>query len=217
MTNALTSVSRTSEYVHSEVNVAVPTNSTGVRVSYYTKASSDIQYPATLATVGSYVFRLLDGVTAEIRCNNTQVAVQDITVIEDNRWNLVRFSADFNGAASTGSLEVNGIRVDVTNTDSTVGVSTINIRSLIGKLACIDDIGVNDNTGTIESDFGMPNAIKGFVGGLIEDGDIQNWQQNVASLFPLNYTHVAQGKLLYIPSADKIITYNRSRISKKIN
>lgn len=209
MTNALTATTRTGS-IYSAINVAVPSGSAGIRTSFYTKASDNMVFPTKLADAGPYSFRLLSESTAEILFNNVSAITQDVTIVEDNRWNLVRFSTDFNGSNSTASLEFNGIRVDVSKPDATVGVSSINLYGLSGRLSCIDDVGINDSTGTIPADSGMPNSIRGFVGGLIEDGDIQNWQQNVASLFPLNYNHEAQGNILYVPSADKIITCNKS-------
>ncbi len=210
MTSALTSVSRTASPVQASVVVALPNNTSGVRTSFYTKASDNITYPSVLATAGNWSFQLKDSVTAEILYSGVSAITQDVTVVEDNRWNLVRFSADFNGSVSTGSLEFNGIRVDITHADVTTGINTIALKGIAGKLSCIDDVGVNDNLGSITADKDVPNAIRGFVGGLVEDGDIQNWQQNVASLFPLSYNHESQGRLLYVPSVDKIITTNVS-------
>jgi hypothetical protein len=197
-TNALTTLNRSTP-VWTEVNIDVPSNSSGIRGSFYTKASGQIQYE----------FRLLNGSTSQILFNGNPVIIQDLTLVEDNRWNLVRFSVDFNGSNSTGSIEFNGIRVDSNNSDVTTGISSVNLTSIPGTLSSLDDVGINDNTGTIPEDTAVPNAIVGFVGGLVEDGDIQNWQQNVASLFPLNYLHEAQGLLLYVPSFDKLITVNQ--------
>lgn len=214
MTNALTATTRdTGSAVQAEIDVSVPTNSTGIRSSYYTKASDNLLYPVTLADAGPYSFRLINSTTSEIRFNNVQEVVQDVTLVEDNRWNLIRFSVDFDGTHSSGSLEFNGIRVDITKPDTTVGISAINLKGLRGTLSCIDDVGINDNTGTIDEDKGVPNAIKGFVGGLVENGDIQNWQQNVASLFPLSYNHESQGNFTYVPPTNKVITCNNSSVT----
>lgn len=205
-TNALTAVTRnTGSSVWAEIDVAVPTNTTGLRGSFYTKASNNFTYPAQLVKAGPYTLEMLSNSSSAILFNGTQVASQDVTYIEDNRWNLVRFSFDFNGAASTGSIEFNGIRLDAHLTDSTAGVSSVNLRGLAGSLSSLDDVGINDNSGSLLEDTQVPNAVMGFVGGLVDDGDIQNWQQNVASLFPINYIRKNQGNLTYIPSTDELI------------
>lgn len=208
-TNALTNVSR-SVSIQAAVSASVPTNSTGIRGSYFTKGSGTAQYPTSLVQAGPFEFRMLNNSTSEIRVGGVSKVVQDVTIVEDNRWNLVRFSVDFNGVNASGSLEFNGIRVDYYTPNATTGISGLIINGLSGNLSCIDDVGINDNTGTIIGDTTIPNAIKGFVGGLSDNGDIQNWQQNVASLFPLHYSQLSQGSFVYVPTTNKVISQDVS-------
>jgi len=190
------------------VVASLPPSTTGVRGSYYTKYAGSGSYPATLATIGPITLSLVNSTTAEIKNGLTQVATQDITQLQDNRWNLVRFQADFGGGgnSTTASFEFNGINLTWEGASGATSASAITIGSVKGTLASLDDVGINDNSGSIDN--GVPGSIRGMVGGMTGDGDIQNWQQNVASLPPTKISIPYQGNLLYIPKTDVVLCQN---------
>lgn len=188
------------------ITASLPVGTTGVRGSYYTKFSQTASYSSPLVTVGPFDFNVVNAQQMEIRKAGVQVATQDITQIVDNQWNLVRFKADFDGTGNfcTGSVEFNGINLQWTGATGVTSVTQSIIRGLRGSLSSLDDVGINSDSGSFDN--GVPASIRGMVGGLIGDGDIQNWQQSVASLpaakIPRNY----QGHLTYIPKNNLVLT-----------
>ena len=190
------------------VTASLRAATTGVRASYYTKYAGSGSYPVSLASVGPFDFNLINSTTAEIKNGGSQVATQDVTQLQDNRWNLVRFQADFEGTgnASSASFEFNGINLQWSGVTGTTSVSQSIIRSVKGTLVSLDDVGINDNSGSLDTS--VPGSIRGMVGGMTQDGDVQNWQQNVASLPPTKIPLSYQGNLLYIPKTDVVLVQN---------
>jgi hypothetical protein len=206
-TTALVQSSSTNN-AQTAITASLPANTTGVRCSYYTKFTRSGSYPMPLVSVGPFDFNLPNSTTLEIKNGGSQVITQDITELQDNRWNLVRFFADFEptGTATTASVEFNGINVTWEGATGATSASQVILRGVKGNLSVLDDVGINNSSGSIDAD--VPGSIRGMVGGMMGNGDVQNWQQNVASLPPTKIPLQFQGNFLYIPKNDLVLSQN---------
>lgn len=202
-TTAIGNITTNGTNVITTINATLPSSS-GVLFSYHSKASmiTTASVPCDLVALGPVKFGLQDLNTSRITVDGAVVATQEITQIEDNRWNLIRGSVIGIGTELSSSFEVNGIKINWAGLHAPATLTSISLNSMPGYATYIDDIGINDSVAGLDSD--TPSAIQGFVGGLVGDGDIQQWKQNVASLFPKELKHKFQGKFTYIPPSDKI-------------
>jgi hypothetical protein len=191
-----------------EVIVPVPSPGDKVRGSFYTRASQNFIYPSPLVKFGDVTLVMETSNSIAVKVTGSTQLIQEVTVLENNRWNLVRFSIDL-GALSTASFEFNSIRTTWNGNSISTTATDVVVYSLKGDIASLDDVAINDASGSIDT--GVPNAVLGMVGGLRANGATQNWQQNVASLFPKSYIRNDQGRFVYTPSTEEMMcaTVNR--------
>jgi hypothetical protein len=210
-TSALVADAQSGTY-QAQIVAPLPQSGSSVRGSFYTRAASGLVYPATLVSFGDVDLVMETSNSMAIKVTGSTMVAQEVTVIENNRWNLVRFLIDL-GPTATASMEFNSLRTSWSGDSISAQDANVVLYSLQGNIASLDDIAINDASGSIDN--GVPNAVLGMVGGLRANGTTQNWQQNVASLFPKSYIREDQGNFIYVPSTGEMMcsTVNRDGTS----